>query len=232
MQRSSSSSSWSCDHHHHYQPPNSFSMLFTMPPSYHHQNDDICPYDSSSSVDCTLSLATPAAAAAATCLTEDYELPESRSSSRFCWDFLQPENTHLSTSPAASHRSNRGGGGGGGESLVARRCANCDTTSTPLWRNGPRGPKSLCNACGIRYKKEERRTAAMAVGGGGDVMAEGYNQSSWMQSAHKLPSFYSPAVGSEYRYGDDVDDRDSTFLSWRLNVTDRPTGLLHDFTRY
>jgi hypothetical protein len=22
-----------------------------------------------------------------------------------------------------------------------RRCANCDTTSTPLWRNGPRGPK-------------------------------------------------------------------------------------------
>ncbi|KAJ9564425.1 hypothetical protein OSB04_000391 [Centaurea solstitialis] len=240
MQRSSSSS-WSCDHHQHYQQPNSFSMLFTMPPPppYHYQNDDICPYDSSSSsaasVDCTLSLATPAAA---TCLTEDYELPEPRSSSRFCWDFLQPENTHLSTSPAAnSHRSNRGGGGGGGESLVARRCANCDTTSTPLWRNGPRGPKSLCNACGIRYKKEERRTAATAVAGGGDMTEVAYNhhQSSWIH--HKLPpsSCYSPAaaVGSEYnRYRDDVDDRDSTFLSWRLNVTDRPTGLLHDFTRY
>ncbi|AQK92269.1 GATA transcription factor 20 [Zea mays] len=45
-----------------------------------------------------------------------------------------------------------------------RRCANCDTTSTPLWRNGPRGPKSLCNACGIRYKKEERRRRTSAAG--------------------------------------------------------------------
>nr|CAD1845011.1 unnamed protein product [Ananas comosus var. bracteatus] len=28
---------------------------------------------------------------------------------------------------------------------------------TPLWRTGPDGPKSLCNACGIRYRKEEMR---------------------------------------------------------------------------
>lgn len=48
-------------------------------------------------------------------------------------------------------------------SSAGRKCANCDTTTTPLWRNGPKGPKSLCNACGIRYKKEERRTAACAV---------------------------------------------------------------------
>eukprot|EP01018_Ginkgo_biloba_P008167 Gb_34837 [translate_table: standard] len=46
---------------------------------------------------------------------------------------------------------------------VGRKCANCDTTTTPLWRNGPKGPKSLCNACGIRYKKEERRTAATVM---------------------------------------------------------------------
>jgi len=31
-------------------------------------------------------------------------------------------------------------------------CANCRTTKTPLWRNGPLGPKTLCNACGVRFK--------------------------------------------------------------------------------
>ncbi|XP_031499506.1 GATA transcription factor 15-like [Nymphaea colorata] len=36
-------------------------------------------------------------------------------------------------------------------------CADCKTEKTPLWRNGPLGPKSLCNACGIRYKKLGKR---------------------------------------------------------------------------
>lgn len=46
-----------------------------------------------------------------------------------------------------------------GESFV-RVCAHCGTSKTPLWRNGPGGPKSLCNACGIRFKKAGRRSAA------------------------------------------------------------------------
>lgn len=41
-----------------------------------------------------------------------------------------------------------------------RVCAHCGTSKTPLWRNGPGGPKSLCNACGIRFKKAGRRSAA------------------------------------------------------------------------
>lgn len=42
-----------------------------------------------------------------------------------------------------------------------RVCAHCGTSKTPLWRNGPQGPKSLCNACGIRHKKAGRRSAAL-----------------------------------------------------------------------
>ncbi|KAG0565210.1 hypothetical protein M758_8G168500 [Ceratodon purpureus] len=42
----------------------------------------------------------------------------------------------------------------------SRVCAHCGTSKTPLWRNGPGGPKSLCNACGIRFKKAGRRSAA------------------------------------------------------------------------
>eukprot|EP00249_Psilotum_nudum_P002815 c15980_g1_i1 orf=451-1689(-) len=33
-----------------------------------------------------------------------------------------------------------------------RRCAHCLTQKTPQWRIGPTGPKTLCNACGVRYK--------------------------------------------------------------------------------
>lgn len=33
-----------------------------------------------------------------------------------------------------------------------RRCLHCDTEKTPQWRMGPLGPKTLCNACGVRFK--------------------------------------------------------------------------------
>ncbi|KAM0934311.1 putative transcription factor C2C2-GATA family [Dioscorea sansibarensis] len=38
--------------------------------------------------------------------------------------------------------------GGGG----VRRCTHCASEKTPQWRTGPLGPKTLCNACGVRYK--------------------------------------------------------------------------------
>ncbi|KAK9131142.1 hypothetical protein Sjap_011629 [Stephania japonica] len=44
-----------------------------------------------------------------------------------------------------------------------RVCSDCNTTKTPLWRSGPRGPKSLCNACGIRQRKARRAMAAAAI---------------------------------------------------------------------
>ncbi|CAN8252310.1 unnamed protein product [Cochlearia groenlandica] len=33
-----------------------------------------------------------------------------------------------------------------------RQCLHCATDKTPQWRTGPMGPKTLCNACGVRYK--------------------------------------------------------------------------------
>ncbi|KAI4349711.1 hypothetical protein L6164_010271 [Bauhinia variegata] len=38
-----------------------------------------------------------------------------------------------------------------------RSCRDCHTRRTPLWRAGPDGPRSLCNACGLRYIKRRRR---------------------------------------------------------------------------
>ncbi|EMD39187.1 hypothetical protein CERSUDRAFT_81947 [Gelatoporia subvermispora B] len=32
-------------------------------------------------------------------------------------------------------------------------CLGCNATSTPEWRRGPMGPRTLCNACGLVYAK-------------------------------------------------------------------------------
>ncbi|CAM8986667.1 hypothetical protein QQ045_006927 [Rhodiola kirilowii] len=34
----------------------------------------------------------------------------------------------------------------------ARRCSHCGVQKTPQWRAGPEGAKTLCNACGVRFK--------------------------------------------------------------------------------
>ncbi|KAL5558660.1 hypothetical protein UlMin_034871 [Ulmus minor] len=41
---------------------------------------------------------------------------------------------------------------GAASSGEGRKCLHCATDKTPQWRTGPMGPKTLCNACGVRYK--------------------------------------------------------------------------------
>ncbi|TKY57972.1 putative GATA transcription factor 22 [Spatholobus suberectus] len=63
---------------------------------------------------------------------------------------------HESRYSQRSHRNN--------SSSTTRVCSDCNTSSTPLWRSGPKGPKSLCNACGIRQRKARRAMAEAANG--------------------------------------------------------------------
>ncbi|KAK7291843.1 hypothetical protein RIF29_07309 [Crotalaria pallida] len=65
---------------------------------------------------------------------------------------LSPLGTDHSSNNYKNHSNN-----------TVRVCADCHTTKTPLWRSGPRGPKSLCNACGIRQRKARRAMAAAAA---------------------------------------------------------------------
>ena len=56
-------------------------------------------------------------------------------------------------------------------------CANCGTTSTPLWRKDRTTGLSLCNACGIYLKTHGAPRPRVAVGGGpGSVRAAGMAQ--------------------------------------------------------
>ena len=119
---------------YHYQQ-NSFSSIFPMP-----YEQEMCPYGSSpSSVDCTLSLGTPS-----TRMSNDYEKTHSEKRRWSNWWNILQSSSHSptpSSQKASRGGSNGNGSGNGSDSLFSRRCANCDTTSTPLWRNGPRGPK-------------------------------------------------------------------------------------------
>ncbi|OEL33462.1 GATA transcription factor 1 [Dichanthelium oligosanthes] len=40
----------------------------------------------------------------------------------------------------------------GGGAAPRRRCTHCASEETPQWRQGPAGPSTLCNACGVRFK--------------------------------------------------------------------------------
>ncbi|KAL7095953.1 hypothetical protein ACP275_10G054900 [Erythranthe tilingii] len=76
---------------------------------------------------------------------------------------LLESSDHLSSGNSSSYNNNN--------NYPIRVCADCNTTKTPLWRSGPKGPKSLCNACGIRQRKARRAMAAAAAAASGTVVA-------------------------------------------------------------
>ncbi|KAL8168268.1 hypothetical protein V2J09_009767 [Rumex salicifolius] len=212
--------------HGHNNHCSSSSFLPPPPPAY-----DVVDYSNSSSVvDCTLSLGTPSTRRTSFSVGDnhhhhhhqpphDHRRSGGNRLSNFCWDFLQQ-----TTNSSKHHNSST-------KSINPSSHRPIPTTTTPA---------------------EERRATAAATtngGGGGGGMMEshmgGYNYGGgWGgHQGQKVQYLSSPAVGNEFRFVDDVvsgeSGRDTTdsaggmqFLSWRLNVTDRPTSqLVYDFTR-
>ncbi|KAI4316096.1 hypothetical protein L6164_024111 [Bauhinia variegata] len=62
-------------------------------------------------------------------------------------DVIIPTPGKKAGKPAPRKKESSDGSGGDG-----RKCLHCATDKTPQWRTGPMGPKTLCNACGVRYK--------------------------------------------------------------------------------
>ncbi|KAK7412053.1 hypothetical protein VNO78_03499 [Psophocarpus tetragonolobus] len=64
----------------------------------------------------------------------------------------------------------------GGEAKISadpdRFCTNfyCKTRRTPMWRKGPLGPKTLCNACGLQYIKTVKGTSSVVACEGDDAV--------------------------------------------------------------
>lgn len=91
-------------------------------------------------------------------------------------------------------------------------CTDCGTLDSPEWRRGPNGPKTLCNACGLRWAKQEKKRSGTATGSkltpngndGGDLTAGNGGsppgaQKGQQQSSNASPNnmaFSAPRTGS------------------------------------
>ncbi|EFJ52685.1 hypothetical protein VOLCADRAFT_85916 [Volvox carteri f. nagariensis] len=53
----------------------------------------------------------------------------------------------------------------GGRLVSGSVCVDCGTDKTPQWRRGPKGPRTLCNACGVRFKKIQDGQALRGASG-------------------------------------------------------------------
>lgn len=149
---------------YHTQSGNSFPMLFSMGNGHRgYDEGELYSFASSSSssspsasVDCTLSLGTPSTRVTNDSGHHHHEKKRSSCMSNFGWNIMPSKHTPPPSSSSSSkpHRSgSSGGASSGGDPLLARRCANCDTTSTPLWRNGPRGPKVIITSSSLSLSR-------------------------------------------------------------------------------
>ncbi|GMH08259.1 hypothetical protein Nepgr_010099 [Nepenthes gracilis] len=60
------------------------------------------------------------------------------------WQRWCPENGKTTSKQGTAAKAS--------SSTLGRKCQHCLAEKTPQWRAGPLGPKTLCNACGVRYK--------------------------------------------------------------------------------
>ncbi|GAA5831680.1 hypothetical protein JCM11251_000792 [Rhodosporidiobolus azoricus] len=72
------------------------------------------------------------------------------------------------SSTVQSERSRKGSAasdtGSRASSATGRVCQNCGRDSSPEWRAGPGGQKTLCNACGLRWAKAQKQANKSAGG--------------------------------------------------------------------
>ncbi|SOV09285.1 related to zinc finger protein white collar 2 (wc-2) [Ustilago sp. UG-2017a] len=123
---------------------------------------------------------------------------------------------------ASASQNNAGGAGADGAANAAddsRRkkkpkqddgdhvCTDCGRVDSPEWRKGPLGPKTLCNACGLRWAKKIKRkggdpnlaAGSMMVQGGGMTPAGGVGMNVVM-GAHIMPPGHSMPHGHPHPF--------------------------------
>ncbi|KAH3767103.1 hypothetical protein Pelo_1026 [Pelomyxa schiedti] len=63
-----------------------------------------------------------------------------------------------SVSTSAPRNSNYSRGSAGNHGTTDRFCEFCGSTTTPVWRRGPSGKTTLCNACGIKWRVKHQHS--------------------------------------------------------------------------
>jgi len=82
-------------------------------------------------------------------LREPEELQEAHASSPVEMKIPESQGSSVDKSASSTDESSQVPDG--------QTCLGCRATSTPEWRRGPMGPRTLCNACGLVYAKLIKR---------------------------------------------------------------------------
>jgi len=93
-------------------------------------------------------------------------------------------------------------------------CLGCAATSTPEWRRGPMGPRTLCNACGLvyakmikkRYKEKANNPKKISSNSGGAKLGGGGAMTSVLSSGAGGMLHVIAPNDSEEDGSDDDDD--------------------------
>ncbi|KAK3172211.1 hypothetical protein Dsin_033143 [Dipteronia sinensis] len=116
---------------------------------------------------------------------------------------------------------------------TVRVCSDCNTTTTPLWRSGPRGPKSLCNACGIRQRKARRAMEAAAAAGNATTAATIDTGSTKIKIQHKEKKSRTNHIVGQYKKqckpqgppADQISQRNLCFKDFALSLSKNSSAL-------
>ncbi|KAF8517926.1 hypothetical protein BU17DRAFT_91353 [Hysterangium stoloniferum] len=100
-----------------------------------------------------------------------------------------------------------------------QKCMGCGATSTPEWRRGPLGPRTLCNACGLVYAKLIKKRGRDAAG---RTIMEGAAAYAAASAAGTVPDNFVPSyalgsgsvgISSQHHVAQDDDERDGLAFS-------------------
>ncbi|KAI9474486.1 hypothetical protein BX667DRAFT_373280 [Coemansia mojavensis] len=85
-------------------------------------------------------------------------------------------------------------------------CHECITTVSSVWRSGPEGPRTLCNACGLRFYKQNQRRALEARRREMREAAANADDSALTPDSQPTPSSSSSSSSSSNRMADADED--------------------------
>ncbi|KAL0066098.1 hypothetical protein AAF712_006930 [Marasmius tenuissimus] len=119
-------------------------------------------------------------------------------------------STTTTTTSTTTTSSTPTGSTGHSTSGQQQTCLGCAATSTPEWRRGPMGPRTLCNACGLVYakmiKKRDREKARAAGGTNANTGRPNSNTSTPKTKLHQQQQQKHSMHGDSSENDDELDD--------------------------